>query len=330
VPAQAGGPSPPRSPRHRHVRHARRRARLDGLGPTLSGARQPTGRTSGCPNRPPPSFSAPQRQDRRHARQRRDAVGVTFASTRPLTRSASRAKRSPFPPMPRSPPSRRLGQQSEHPVHALVGGNLYVYNNDPPRPSPSTTPTTPAAASGQRHGPVTLDTLRRPAGSELTKPTPSSSNSNLPPRHLHRSHHPRRSLKDSYYAPSELVLAPHTTNIICRDSWDFALSGVTISGGEVRFCASPVPRRASRPPIAVQRLFQSHLLPPRVPRRHRHPERRSGEAGPAAPSSCPTLTTSSAMPSRSTEATAPGPFLAPNGTPEPPGRLHELQLHKPA
>ena len=116
----------------------------------------------------------------------------------------------------------------------LVGGNLNVYNY-----APNKTLTLNYTNNASRNiyingtGPVTFDTLRRPAGSEL-------SNNNTLELQL-RSPAPVTCTgpitigslwKDSAYTPSELILAPHTTNIICRDNWDFALSGATISGGE--------------------------------------------------------------------------------------------------
>ena len=107
-------------------------------------------------------------------------------------------------------------------------------------------------------GPVTFDTLRRPAGSELT-------NANTIELKLQSSATVTCTgpitlgdlWKDSYYAPSELVLAPHTTNIICRDSWDFALSGVTISGGEGTVLRLARPTAGIPAAIAVQTAYSN-------------------------------------------------------------------------
>lgn len=116
----------------------------------------------------------------------------------------------------------------------LVGGNFFVYNYEP-----SKTLTLNYTNSASRNvyiygsGPVTFDTLRRPAGTEATdsnyihldlrSPAPVTCTGPITIGEL---------WKDSVYPPSELILAPHTTNIFCRNSWEFALSGATISGGE--------------------------------------------------------------------------------------------------
>lgn len=120
------------------------------------------------------------------------------------------------------------------PSTLLAGGDLYLYNNEL-----SKTLTLNYTNTANRIiyiygiGPVTFDTLRRPAGSEL-------SNNNTIDLQLRSSATVTCTgpvtlgdlWKDNGYYPSALILAPHTTNIICRDNWDFALSGASISGGE--------------------------------------------------------------------------------------------------
>ena len=116
----------------------------------------------------------------------------------------------------------------------LVGGNLSVYNNESTK-----TLTLSYTNNASRNiyiygnGPVTFDALRRPAGTEtndtnyiyvhLRSPAPVTCTGPITIGQL---------WKDSSYPPSELILAPHTTNIFCRNDWEFALSGATISGGE--------------------------------------------------------------------------------------------------
>ena len=116
----------------------------------------------------------------------------------------------------------------------LVGGNLNVYNYEPSKSlTLNYTNSTSRNIYIYGSGPVTFDTLRRPAGSEL-------SNNNTIELQLRSSASVTCTgpitlgdlWKDNTYPPSALILAPHTTNIICRDNWDFALSGCTISGGE--------------------------------------------------------------------------------------------------
>jgi autotransporter-associated beta strand protein len=116
----------------------------------------------------------------------------------------------------------------------LVGGNLNVYNYEPSK-SLTLNYTNNASRTVYIYGsgPVTFNTLRRPAGTETTdnnyirfelrSPAPVTCTSALMIGQL---------WKDSAYLPSELILAPHTTNIFCRNDWEFALSGCTISGGE--------------------------------------------------------------------------------------------------
>ena len=121
--------------------------------------------------------------------------------------------------------------------HTGLHGNralLYVYNNEL---SKSLTLNYTNSSSRNIYiygnGPLTFDTLHRPAGTEATdsnyirfelrSPAPVTCTSPITIGQL---------WKDSAYLPSELILAPHTTNIFCRNDWEFALSGCTISGGE--------------------------------------------------------------------------------------------------
>jgi len=116
----------------------------------------------------------------------------------------------------------------------LAGGNLNVYNYEPSkRLTLNYTNNASRVIYIYGTGPVTFDTLIRPAGSELSNnntidlqlrtPAPVTCTGPITLGDL---------WKDSAYPPGELILAPHTTNIFCRDNWDFALSGGTISGGE--------------------------------------------------------------------------------------------------
>ena len=116
----------------------------------------------------------------------------------------------------------------------LVGGNLNVYNNES-----SKTLTLNYTNNATRYvyvygsGPVTFDTLRRPAGTEATDSNYAQLELRTPAPVTCTGPVTLGSLwKDSVYPPSELILAPHTTNIICRNNWEFALSGCTISGGD--------------------------------------------------------------------------------------------------
>jgi autotransporter-associated beta strand protein len=116
----------------------------------------------------------------------------------------------------------------------LLGGNLDIFNNEPSKRL-TLNYTNNAARSIYVYGtgPVTFDTLRRPAGTEtndtnyirleLRSPAPVTCTGPITIGQL---------WKDNAYLPSELILAPHTTNVFCRNDWEFALSGATISGGE--------------------------------------------------------------------------------------------------
>ena len=116
----------------------------------------------------------------------------------------------------------------------LAGGNLNIYNFEPSKTlSLNYTNTANRNIYVYGIGPVTFNTLRRPAGSEATdntyirlelrSPAPVTCTAPITIGQL---------WKDSGYLPSELILAPHSTNIICRNDWEFALSGATISGGD--------------------------------------------------------------------------------------------------
>lgn len=116
----------------------------------------------------------------------------------------------------------------------LLGGNLDIYNNEPSKKlTLNYTNNTGRNIYVYGTGPVTFDTLRRPAGSELSNNNPIELHLRSPGTVTCTGPITLGTLwKDNAYLPSELILAPHTTNIICRDNWDFALSGATISGGE--------------------------------------------------------------------------------------------------
>ncbi len=116
----------------------------------------------------------------------------------------------------------------------LLGGSLDIYNNEPSkRLTLNYTNNTARNIYVYGTGPVTFDTLRRPAGSELSNNNPIELHLRSPGTVTCTGPITLGTLwKDNNYLPSELILAPHTTNIICRDNWDFALSGATISGGE--------------------------------------------------------------------------------------------------
>ncbi|MDR2849194.1 MAG: GDSL-type esterase/lipase family protein, partial [Verrucomicrobiota bacterium] len=116
----------------------------------------------------------------------------------------------------------------------LASGNLNIYNNEPSKTlTLSYTNTAARSLFVYGNGPVTFNALRRPAGTEtvddnniclhLRSPAPVTCTTPLVIGQL---------WKDNAYPPSELILAPHTTNIFCRNQWAFALSGATISGGE--------------------------------------------------------------------------------------------------
>jgi autotransporter-associated beta strand protein len=116
----------------------------------------------------------------------------------------------------------------------LVGGNLDIYNNEPSkRLNLNYTNNASRNIYVYGTGPVTFDTLRRPAGTEsndtnyiqlqLRSPAPVTCTGPITIGQL---------WKDNTSLPSALILAPHTTNILCRNDWEFALSGATISGGE--------------------------------------------------------------------------------------------------
>jgi autotransporter-associated beta strand protein len=116
----------------------------------------------------------------------------------------------------------------------LVGGNLNIYNFESSKTlTLNYTNNTSRNIYTYGSGPITFNTLRRPAGTEsnennyiylhLRSPAPVTCTGPITIGQL---------WKDSTYPPSELILAPHTTNIICRNDWEFALSGATISGGE--------------------------------------------------------------------------------------------------
>ena len=116
----------------------------------------------------------------------------------------------------------------------LVGGNLNVYNNESSkRLTLNYTNTATRNIYVYGSGPVTFDTLRRPAGTEATDSNYAQLELRTPAPVTCTGPITLGSLwKDNVYPPSELILAPHTTNIICRNNWEFALSGATISGGE--------------------------------------------------------------------------------------------------
>lgn len=120
------------------------------------------------------------------------------------------------------------------PATLLVGGNLNIYNYEP---SKMLTVNYTNSASRNIYifgnGPVTFNTLRRPTGTEsndvnyirfdLRGSAPVICTGPITIGQL---------WKDNGYVPSELILAPQTTNIFCRNDWQLGISGVTISGGE--------------------------------------------------------------------------------------------------
>ena len=120
------------------------------------------------------------------------------------------------------------------PATLLAGGNLMIYNYEPSKMlTLNYTNNANRTIYISGYGPVTFNTLRRPAGTE-------SNDTNYIRLEL-RSRAPvtctgplmiGQLWKDNIYLPSELILAPMTTNIFCRNDWQFALSGCTISGGE--------------------------------------------------------------------------------------------------
>ncbi len=116
----------------------------------------------------------------------------------------------------------------------LVGGDLNIYNYEPSkRLTLNYTNTATRNVYIYGSGPVTFDTLRRPAGTEATDSNYAQLDLRTPAPVTCTGPVTLGSLwKDSVYPPSELIFAPHTTNIICRNNWEFALSGCTISGGE--------------------------------------------------------------------------------------------------
>ncbi len=134
----------------------------------------------------------------------------------------------------------------------LVGGNLYVYNNEPTKTlALSYTNTSSRNVYLRGSGPVTFNTLRRAAAQEETDTNyiMLESRINAPLTFTERM---TIGALWGYDSPLNLTFAPHTTNIFCRNDWNFAINfggSFNGEGAALRIVPSDSAKRAR---VAVQ------------------------------------------------------------------------------
>ena len=138
----------------------------------------------------------------------------------------------------------------------LVGGNLYVYNYEPSKTlTLSYTNTSSRNIYLRGSGPVTFNTLRRAAAQEETDTNyiMLESRINAPLTFTERM---TIGALWGYDSPINLTFAPHTTNIFCRNDWNFAinLGGVMNGEGAALRIVPSDPAKRARVAIQTQRL----------------------------------------------------------------------------
>jgi autotransporter-associated beta strand protein len=138
----------------------------------------------------------------------------------------------------------------------LVGGNLNVYNQEPSKPlTLSYTNTASRNIYLRGSGPVTFNTLRRAAAQEETDTNYIMLESRI---NAPLTFTERMSIGGlwGYDYPINLTLAPHTTNVSCRNDWNFAINvggSINGEGAALRILPSDPAKRA-RFAIQSQRL----------------------------------------------------------------------------
>jgi autotransporter-associated beta strand protein len=141
------------------------------------------------------------------------------------------------------------GAANDQTVNAslCVNGNFYVYNYEPTKTlTLSYTNTVSRSIYLRGSGPVTFNTLRRaPAQEETdTNYTMLESRINAPLTFTERT---TIGALWSYDFPLNLTFAPHTTNIFCRNDWNFAIyvgGSMNGEGAALRIIPSDPTKRA--------------------------------------------------------------------------------------
>ncbi len=138
------------------------------------------------------------------------------------------------------------------PAALLVSGNLYVYNYEPSKSlTLSYTNNSTRYIYLRGNGPITFNTFRRAPAQEETDTnwTYLESRINAPLTFTERM---TIGALWGYDYPINLTFAPHTTNVFCRNEWNFAINvGGTINGegAALRIVPSDSSKRAC---IALQ------------------------------------------------------------------------------